>query len=628
MVDENYFEDFNRRRPRRQAYRGSYRNPGSSQFFDPSADILAGIESVEKTIGDRKTAVRDFENAAAVKRQETLDSIRDTDSMSDTTAIDSLQQQLMNEVDELYKLDIASFEGDRSAYLKKASEVNKIVETIPALMGLIDAEGETLKENQSSSQDFFKKLLRSNDPNYYDFVDAASKGGPGVSFRMQNGNIIAQLNGKDIFNGNAYVKAKKNNGFDLVKYAGDYTPQIDKADALASKGLNALVSKEVIEKVNKGIELVGEEKTNYTLARQKYEERLRSGNIPIPVNESTYQMFGNYGKVDPKTREILENSKDPWGKDLKVQEGATKEAIIQYMIDQKFPKDVVTTKTTVKPGMTLAQQKAEQRANAKLQFEKMKFTIDQIQTAKTEQELQRSIDFYLNRNLEHAAKVSKMPKNSKQRADETVKLLNEARGIEELGFKTAQGIINESGEFEENSESKKYYILDADGALVQGVGDNIGLVDALNQETVYRNLNMDTRSEIKPYVTNRMANFSKQVNAIENKKPAAVNEKVKGEDTTIPIDFNELNKYVDNTLKTKLKNINLQEYNKYRKKQGLEEVTQSDFDTKYKPTLINDATEIVVGGTAKDNISLIIYNEIDDYARKNKGKKSDPKSIL
>jgi len=341
MVDEDYFDDFNRRRPRRQTYRGSYRNPGSSQFFDPSADILAGIESVEKTIGERKTTVRDFENAAAVKRQETLDSIRDTDSMSDTTAIDSLQQQLINEVDELYKLDIASFEGDRSAYLKKASEVNKIVETIPALMGLIDAEGETLKENQSSSQDFFKKLLRSNDPNYYDFVDAASKGGPGVSFRMQNGNIIAQLNGKDIFNGNAYVKAKKD-GFDLVKYAGDYTPQINEADTLASKGLDSLVSKETTEKVNKGIELVGEEKTNYTLAKQKYEERLRSGNIPIPVNESTYQMFTNYGISDS-------DKKDPWGKDLQMQEGATREAVIQYMIGQKFPGgDKVTTKTTTK----------------------------------------------------------------------------------------------------------------------------------------------------------------------------------------------------------------------------------------------------------------------------------------
>jgi hypothetical protein len=257
----------------------------------------------------------------------------------------------MKEVDELYKLDIASFEGDRSAYLKKAGEINKIIETIPAGMGLIDAEGETLKENQSSSQDFFKKLLRSNNPDYYDFVDAVSKGGPGVSFRTQNGNLIAQLNGKDIFNVNNYVKAKKDplHAFDLVEYAGDYTPQMNEADALASKGLDSLVTTETTEKVNKGIELVGEEKTNYTLAKQKYEERLRSGNIPIPVNESTYQMFGNYGKLDPKTKEILQDSKDPWGKDLKVQEPATREAIIQLMIDRKFPGgDKVTTKTTTK----------------------------------------------------------------------------------------------------------------------------------------------------------------------------------------------------------------------------------------------------------------------------------------
>ena len=348
MVDENYFEDFNRRRPRRSTYRGSYRRPGSSQFFDPSGTILAGIESVEKTIGERKKTVRDFENAAAIRRQEMIQSLQDTEAMDDMSAVDSLRASLMKQVDDLYRLDIESFEGDRSAYLKKASEVNKMVETIPALMGLIDAEGEALKENQSSSQDFYKKLLRSNDPNYYDFVDAASKGGEGISFKMQNGNIIAQLNGKDVFNGNAYVKAKKD-GFDLIKYAGDYTPQINKADALAYEGLENLVSKEVTEKVNKGIELVGEEKTNYTLARQKYEERLRSGNIPIPVNESTYQMFGNYGKLDPKTKEILQDSKDPWGKNLKVQEPATREAIIQYMIDQKFPGgDKVTTKTITK----------------------------------------------------------------------------------------------------------------------------------------------------------------------------------------------------------------------------------------------------------------------------------------
>jgi len=492
MVDEDYFEDFNRRRPRRQTYRGSYRNPGSSQFFNPSADILAGIESVEKTISDRKTAVRDFENAAALKRQETLNSIRDTDSMSDTTAIDSLQQQLMNEVDELYKLDIASFEGDRSAYLKKASEVNKIVETIPALMGLIDAEGETLKENQSSSQDFFKKLLRSNDPNYYDFVDAASKGGPGVSFKMQNGNIIAQLNGKDIFNGNAYVKAKKD-GFDLVKYASDYTPQIDEADALASKGLNALVSKEVIEKVNKGIELVGEEKTNYTLAKQKYEERLRSGNIPIPVNESTYQMFTNYGISDS-------DKKDPWGKDLQMQEGATREAVIQHMIDQKFPEDVVTTKTTIKPGMTLAQQKAEQRAGRQIKLAEQKFQYEKQLDVDNKKEFESGIDFYLNRNLDFARKMRedgmfKPDKiNTKETADKIASLLTE-------GSAFAYKVEEVDGNF---------VVKDSDGDVVKGANTPVGLVDLLNQGTIYAQLNADDASKAAKYVGSRMKDISKK----------------------------------------------------------------------------------------------------------------------
>lgn len=505
MVDEDYFEDFNRRRPRRQTYRGSYRNPGSSQFFDPSADILAGIKSVEKTISDRKTAVRDFENAAALKRQETLNSIRDTDSMSDTTAIDSLQQQLMNEVDELYKLDIASFEGDRSAYLKKASEVNKIVKTIPALMGLIDAEGETLKENQSSSQDFFKKLLRSNDPNYYDFVDAASKGGPGVSFRMQNGNIIAQLNGKDIFNGNAYVKAKKD-GFDLVKYAGDYTPQINEADALASKGLNALVSKEVIEKVNKGIELVGEEKTNYTLAKQKYEERLRSGNIPIPVNESTYQMFTNYGISDS-------DKKDPWGKDLQMQEGATREAVIQHMIDQKFPEDVVTTKTTIKPGMTLAQQKAEQRAGRQINLAEQKFQYEKQLDASNKAEFESGIDFYLNRNLDHARKMREKglfePNkiNTKPATDKIAKLLGEGSAFT---YKSLEGEIVD-GKFEPSAGSGEFFVIDPEGQVVEGANTPVGLVDLLNQGTIYAQLkSAPDASKAAKYVGSRMKDISKK----------------------------------------------------------------------------------------------------------------------
>jgi len=219
-----------------------------------------------------------------------------------------------------------------------------------------------------------------------------------------------------------------------------------------------------------------------------------------------------------------------------------------------------------------------------------------------------------------------MPKNSKQRAEETVKLLNEARGIDKLGFKALQGIINEDGEFEKNSESGKYYVLDADGALVEGVSDNIGLVDALNKETVYENLKMETRSKIKPYVTNRMANFSKQINAIENKQPVEVVEKIKGEDTAIPTDPSEQVDYIIKLQDNKINNITLSDYNKYRDKIGLKAINQNEFDITHKPGLIQ---QYRLGGNGGDYGSIIqaISNEIDNYVSKNAGKK-DPKSIL
>ena len=161
-----------------------------------------------------------------------LKALADTEGMDDMGAVDSLQASLMEQVDDLYKLDIASFEGDRSEYLRKQNETNNIVSNIPALMGLIDAEGEKFKEAENSGTDFIKQILKTNNQDYVDFVQNASKGGDKVSFRIQNGNIIAQLNGKDVFNGTAYVKAKKD-GVDLVNYAGDYSKEIGEADKKA-----------------------------------------------------------------------------------------------------------------------------------------------------------------------------------------------------------------------------------------------------------------------------------------------------------------------------------------------------------------------------------------------------------
>ena len=340
-----------------RGYIGTYRKPGTAAaVYDPGATILEGIEKAGEAITGRIKTVRDFENAAAVRRQETLNSLAETEGMKDFTALDSLQQQLMSEIDELYRLDISSFEGDRSAYLKKQNEMQRVIGDIPALMGLIDQEAELLKENEQGGN-LVKNYLKSNNENYYNFVDRASKGGEGISFRVENGNIIAQLDGKDVFNGHAYINAKKD-GYDLVEYAGDYSKEINAADAQAYKGLEGLVKTQILEKVKNGTELTREEMKDYTLAKQKHRERLESGRIALPINESTYQTFTGYG----------EDNITPYG-EIEGQDEQTREAIIDYMVNQRFPEDLVTTKIETEVGRPMTQ---FQKENLALQREKLR----------------------------------------------------------------------------------------------------------------------------------------------------------------------------------------------------------------------------------------------------------------
>lgn len=561
MVDD-YDYEYRRRRPRRTTYEGSYRRPGQSEYFDPSADILAGIESIEKSIGERKKKVTEFENTAALENQKYQDALADTESMEDTGVVDSLQQNLSDKILELNRLKIASFEGDQTEYLKKSSELNRYIETLPVLMGLIDEEAKATKDARLNGT-FNKEYLRSNNKKYLDFIDAINDGGKGVTFDTKNGNIIANLNGKEVFNGNAYVKGKKE-GFDLIKYADGYQEQIDQADAQAYKGLESLVSKDVIKGVEKGDKITGELAKNYAEARKKYKERLISGEVAIPINESTYQKYTKFGSQDPNILSLQ------WGEDIGTQSKLTKTAIIEKMVEDRFPGGdrviIQTTQETKKKPTALEL--------AKFNFEKMKFNVKQIQTAKTEDDLRKSVDFYLNRNLKHADKVSKLPKGSKERADMTAKLLNEAKGIEELGFKSVPGIINTEGVFEFDEDSGEFFIVDADNNLVDGIQDNVGLIDVLNKNTVYNNLTATQQGKIKPYVTDRVAGFSSIINDIENfvekdnKNLTEEVEKVKSKtfnSTKIPVDAKRdlmkeaLEKTKKQTNRKDLSNINMKD---------------------------------------------------------------------
>lgn len=605
-------EDFSKPINPYRGRRGSY---VPRTIFNPAADVLAGIEYVEEAFKDRRDKVNLFQQQAEQRRIDMQKLVNDTQRIDQTDTMAKMTEQFSNMVTDIYKADIASFDGDRTDYLNKANNAQKVIGDFGKVIGVVDELSNKYLDMNPAEQ---KKMVLRNQflgkdgdkrKAYMEFLNDPSK----MNIRIQGGEIIITNNGKDLFNGTQLLNSVKA-GNNLIEYADDYEKELTQASNEASSGLKSLVKASTIEKAAAGgTEITTEAKNDYIDAVNAYINNLeKSDKIEALINESNFQRFTE----SPDAYNYQKHGK------------LTKEKMIQYLVKNKFPMydkvtgqaigDVKITKDVGTP-MSLGEK-------ARLDFQKMKFTVDQIQTAKTEQELQRSIDFYLNRNLEHAANVSKMPKNSKQRADETVKLLNEARGIEKLGFKALQGVINENGEFEENSESGKYYVLDADGALVQGVSDNVGLVDALNQETVYKNLNMDKRSEIKPYVTNRMANFSKQINAIENKQPVEVVEKIKGEDTTIPTDPSEQVDYIIKLQDNKINNITLSDYNKYRNKIGLKTVNQNEFDITHKPGLIE---QYRLGGNKGDYGSIIqaISNEIDTYVNKNAGKK-DPKSVL
>jgi hypothetical protein len=467
---------------------GTYRQPSQqANFFNPAQDVLVGIESVEKDVTGRLKTVRDFENAAAVRRADMLKALADTEGMDDMGAVDSLQASLMEQVDDLYKLDIASFEGDRSEYLRKQNETNNIVSNIPALMGLIDAEGEKFKEAENSGTDFIKKILKTNNQDYVDFVQNASRGGDKVSFRIQNGNIIAQLNGKDVFNGTAYVKAKKE-GVDLVNYAGDYSKEIGEADKQAYQNLDNLVKVQSIQKeINKGRTLNTQQIKDYTEAKAEYTKRLEEGVlVDALLNESTYQTFTNYGTGKDS------DSLDAWKND-EMQRGATKQAIIDYMVEQRFPrsgkyvtseKEQESQTKTQKDNIALQKEKLElektKEANDK-EIKKMKLDFEQGKIEAFEEGLKNFVD----RNIYHARRAFELPEGE-ERNEQIVKLLNEA----------TKGAV---GDF----RIKDGNIIDIDGNEISVVRTKFGLLEYLNKVTVLDDFTGEAANKAKTYVGRR-----------------------------------------------------------------------------------------------------------------------------
>ena len=365
-------------------------------------------------------------------------------------------------------------------------------------MGLIDAEATALDEAKTSGKPLDKSVLRSNNPDYYNFVENAGKGGKNISFRIQNGNIIAQLNGKDIFNGNAYVKAKEK-GVDLINYAKDYTKQMNEFDARASRGLEGLVKASKIEQaLANGTVVQTNEKNDYINAVNAYKKALlEDPNIGALVNESTYQTFGEDDSIYRGETNQVE---------------ATKNKIVDYMVNRKFPMynkklgtAIADEKTTRDVGAPMTQYQMAQYKNAqrKISLAEKEFKYEMALDAANKAEFESGIDFYLNRNLKHAKDMraaglfDEDKIKTEKAADKIAKLLSEGSAF------SYKAVKNKDGD---------YVVQDAVGEVVTGANTPVGLVDLLNQGTIYAQLNADDASKAAKYVGSRMPDLSKKSN--------------------------------------------------------------------------------------------------------------------
>lgn len=324
------------RRPRQYTYRGSYRRPGSIPGgFNPAADVLSAIEEVEGKFVKRRKDIDLFEQQAMDRRLKLQEMVDDTKTMDENPFKAQMTQEFSQMVDDLYKADIESFDGDRTGYMEKANNAQKVIGDFQKVVGLLDADVNEYKDK--SPAELKKLVLRSQfmgkdgmkREDYLAFLNDPSK----MGMRVQNGELIITNNGKDLFNGTRYLNSKKD-GYSLVEYGNDYTKEIGAAAKDAMQGVGDLEVIRQYEKLSEdGKKLTGFTDVDYRKAVKAYRDNLvNSDKIDALVNESTFQRYTT--------------NRDVYNSDKHFDE--TKTAIIDDLVKKQFPTAYRTKKVVSK----------------------------------------------------------------------------------------------------------------------------------------------------------------------------------------------------------------------------------------------------------------------------------------
>ena len=325
------FNNFLRTRRPRQ-----YRRPGSIPGgFNPAADVLSAIEEVEGKFVKRRKDIDLFEQQAMQRRLKLQEMVDDTKTMDENPFKAKMTQEFSQMVDDLYKADIESFDGDRTGYMEKANNAQKVIGDFQKVVGLIDADVNEYKDK--SPAELKKLVLRSQfmgkdgmkREDYLAFLNDPSK----MGMRIQNGELIITNDGKDLFNGTRYLNSKKD-GYSLVEYGNDYTKEINAAAKDAMQGVGDLATIRQYEKLTKeGKELKTFTDIDYRKAVKAYRDNLvNSDKIDALVNESTFQRYTT--------------NRDVYNADKYFEE--TKTAIVNDLVKKQFPTAYRTKQVTSK----------------------------------------------------------------------------------------------------------------------------------------------------------------------------------------------------------------------------------------------------------------------------------------
>tara|TARA_R100000773_G_scaffold12031_1_gene11096 strand:- start:5683 stop:7182 length:1500 start_codon:yes stop_codon:yes gene_type:complete len=345
---EEFYNPPRRRIPRQYSYRGSYRRPGSiRESFNPAANILSAIEDAEGKFVKRRKDINLFEQQAMDRRLKLQEMVDDTKTMDENPFKTQMTQEFSQMVDDLYKADIESFDGDRTSYMQKANNAQKVIGDFQKIVGLIDADVDEYRDK--SPAELEKLVLRSQfagkngmkRKDYQAFLNDPSK----MGMRIQNGELIITNNGKDLFNGTRYLNSKKN-GYSLLEYGDDYTKQIDAAAKDAMQGVGDLAIIRKYERLaDEGKKLNTFTDVDYRKAVEAYRDNLmKSDKIDALINESTFQRYGT--------------STDVYNADKHFEE--TKKAIIDDLVKKQFP-TAYRTKQIVSKLVTPKDNKEEEK---------------------------------------------------------------------------------------------------------------------------------------------------------------------------------------------------------------------------------------------------------------------------